>query len=64
MPAGHAEATAAFLSKHVEAPVLEAKADGDSVIVTTTPEAQKVIRMFIALVQAKPPVLTPPTPRR
>ncbi len=39
LPTGHAEATAAFLSQHVEAPVLEAKADGDSVIVTTTPEA-------------------------
>jgi len=63
LPAGHAEATAAFLSQHVEAPVLEAKADGDSVIVTTTPEAQKVIRTFIALVQAKPPIPTPtPSP--
>lgn len=61
LPAGHAEATAAFLSQHVEAPVLEAKADGDSVIVTTTPEAQKVIRMFIALVQAKPAMPTMPT---
>ena len=63
LPAGHAEATASFLRDHVGASVLETKADGDNLIVTTTPETQKVIRMLIALVvQSKPVVAPPPTP--
>ncbi|HVS39304.1 MAG TPA: M56 family metallopeptidase, partial [Gemmataceae bacterium] len=61
LPAGHAEATAAFLRDHVAAPVLETRAEGDNLIVTTTPETQKVIRMLVALVQSKAPV-APPAP--
>jgi beta-lactamase regulating signal transducer with metallopeptidase domain len=59
LPAGHAEATAAFLRDHVGASVLETQAVGDNLIVTTTPETQKIIKSFIALVQARPPAPTP-----
>ncbi len=61
LPAGHAEATAAFLRDHVGASVLETQADGDNLIVTTTPETQKVIRLLVGLVQSKPamPATTP-----
>jgi hypothetical protein len=59
LPAGHAEATAAFLRDHVGASVLETQAVGDNLIVTTTPETQKIIKSFIALVQARPPAPPP-----
>ncbi len=61
LPAGHAEATAAFLRDHVGASVLETQANGDNLIVTTTPETQKVIRMLIALVQQSKPAVPVPT---
>jgi hypothetical protein len=46
-----AEALAGLLREHVKAPVIETKVEGDSLIVTTTPEAQHVIGQFVALIQ-------------
>jgi beta-lactamase regulating signal transducer with metallopeptidase domain len=59
LPAGHAAATASFLRDHVGASVLETRADGDNLVVTTTPDTQKVIRTLVSLIQSKPPVATP-----
>jgi hypothetical protein len=50
-PKGKAEALAKFLQEHGKVPVLETKVDGDSLIVTTTPEAQKAIGQFVGLMQ-------------
>jgi hypothetical protein len=55
LPASKAEALATFLRDHVKASVLETKAEGDTVMVTTTPEAQHVIGQLIALMQGKTP---------
>jgi beta-lactamase regulating signal transducer with metallopeptidase domain len=55
LPAGKAEAVATFLKEQVKTSVLETKADGDNLVVTTTPEAQHVIGQFIALIQGKTP---------
>jgi beta-lactamase regulating signal transducer with metallopeptidase domain len=54
LPAAKAEALAKFLQQHVKAQVLETKAEGDSLTVTTTPEVQRAIGGFVALVQGKP----------
>jgi hypothetical protein len=51
LPADKAKALAAFLSEEVKVSVLETKVDGDSLIVTTTPQVQQVIRQFVSLVQ-------------
>jgi hypothetical protein len=51
------EALSTFLREHVKAQVLETKVEGDNFIVTTTPEAQRVIGQFVALIEGKP--LTP-----
>jgi beta-lactamase regulating signal transducer with metallopeptidase domain len=48
LPQGKAEAMAAFLREHMKSPV-EAKVEGDNLIVTTTPQAQSVIGQFVAL---------------
>jgi hypothetical protein len=53
MPKEKAEALASFLKDQVKGQVLETKVDGDSIVVTTTPEAQNTIGQFIALVQGK-----------
>jgi beta-lactamase regulating signal transducer with metallopeptidase domain len=53
LPAAKAAALAKFLQQQVKAPVLETKAEGDSLTVTTTPEAQRAIGGFVALVQGK-----------
>jgi beta-lactamase regulating signal transducer with metallopeptidase domain len=53
LPAAKAEALAKFLQQHVKAPVLETKAEGDSLTVTTTPEVQRALGGFVALVQGK-----------
>jgi beta-lactamase regulating signal transducer with metallopeptidase domain len=50
-----AEALGKFLSDNVKASVMETKVDGESVIVTTTPEAQRVVMQIIALMQGKVP---------
>jgi beta-lactamase regulating signal transducer with metallopeptidase domain len=54
LPAAKAAALAKFLQQHVKAPVLETKAEGDSLTVTTTPEVQRALGGFVALVQGKP----------
>ncbi len=59
VPAAKAEALAKFLQQHVRAPVLETKAEGDSLTVTTTPEVQRAIGGFVALVQGKPAAARP-----
>ena len=59
LPKEKAEALAAFLRDHVKAQVMETKAEGENLIVTTTPEAQQTIRQFIALLQEKPKPSTP-----
>jgi hypothetical protein len=53
MPKEKAEALANFLKDQVKNPVLETKVEGDSIIVTTTPDAQQTIGQFIGLVQGK-----------
>ncbi len=64
LPADKAAALAKFLQQHVKAPVLETKAEGDSLTVTTTPEAQRAIGGFVALVQGKPPAAWPSAQNR
>jgi hypothetical protein len=59
LPAGKAEAVAKFLKEHVKASVLETKAEGDSLIVTTTPDVQGAIGQLVLLVQGKRPAGTP-----
>src|SRR5262249_8978358 len=53
LPKAKAEPLAAFLREHVKAAVLETKVEGDSLIITTTPESQKAIGGLIALIQGK-----------
>lgn len=55
LPAAKAEALGKFLQEHVKAVIMETKADGDSLTITTTPEAQQGIRQFIALIEGKTP---------
>jgi beta-lactamase regulating signal transducer with metallopeptidase domain len=64
-----AEALGAFLREHVKATVMETKVEGENLIVTTTPESQRTIAQFIALVQGKskeerPAPSTTPAPKR
>lgn len=63
LPKDKAEALAAFLREHVKATVLEAKAEGDGLIVTTTPDTQRTIGQFIALVQGKQAGTPTPAPK-
>jgi beta-lactamase regulating signal transducer with metallopeptidase domain len=49
-----AEALAGFLKDNVKTSILETKAEGETLTVTTTPEAQEAIGQFIALIQGKP----------
>jgi hypothetical protein len=53
LPAGKAEALAKFLNEQVKAVVLETKVDGETIIVTTTPEMQRTIGQFMTLLRAK-----------
>jgi beta-lactamase regulating signal transducer with metallopeptidase domain len=55
LPAAKAEALGKFLQEHVKAVIMETKADGDSLTITTTPEVQQGIRQFIALIEGKTP---------
>lgn len=59
LPAAQAEALSKFLQEHVKTPVIETKADGDSLTVTTTPEVQRSIGQFIALIGGKAPPWPP-----
>jgi len=54
MPKDKAESLANFLKDQVKGHVLETKVEGDGIVVTTTPDAQRTIGQFIALVQGKP----------
>jgi hypothetical protein len=62
LAAAKAQALGKFLGEHVRASVLETKVEGDSLTVTTTPEAQRAIGQFIALVQGKKPAATSSRP--
>jgi hypothetical protein len=55
LKAAQAEALGKFLSENVKASVMETKVEGDNVIVTTTPEAQRVVTQIIGLMQGKSP---------
>jgi beta-lactamase regulating signal transducer with metallopeptidase domain len=51
LPKAKAEALAKFLEQNAKVQVLEIKVEGDSLIITTTPEAQKAIHQFVSLLQ-------------
>jgi beta-lactamase regulating signal transducer with metallopeptidase domain len=53
LPAAKAEALASFLKEHVKAAVLETRVEGDTVTITTTPEMQRTIGQFVALLRTK-----------
>jgi beta-lactamase regulating signal transducer with metallopeptidase domain len=55
LPAAKAEALGKFLQQHVKASVMETKVEGESLIVTTTPEVQRGIGQFINLIEGKTP---------
>jgi beta-lactamase regulating signal transducer with metallopeptidase domain len=63
VPAGKAEVVAKFLSENVKAVVLETKVDGNTVIITTTPEAQRTVAHFVTLLWAKDAKEMSGTPR-
>jgi beta-lactamase regulating signal transducer with metallopeptidase domain len=48
-----AESLAAMLREHVKAPIFETKVEGDTLIVTTTAQAQEVIKGLVALIKGK-----------
>ena len=54
-----AEALASFLKENVKTAILETKSEGESLVITTTPEAQKAIGQFIHLLQG-PTGVQPP----
>src|SRR5205823_10904408 len=51
LPHAKAEALANLLTQHSKVEVLEVKVVGDSLILTTTPAAQKAISQFVSLIQ-------------
>ncbi len=55
LPAAKAEALGKFLQQHVKASVMETKVEGESLIVTTTPEVQRGIGQFINLIEGRTP---------
>jgi len=54
LPNAKGKALVVLLREHVQGTTLEAKTDGDTLIVTTTPEAQQRIASFIALLRGDP----------
>src|SRR5262249_306126 len=64
LPNGKARALDSILRVHVKGVTLETKVEGDSLTVTTTPEAQRRIGQFIALVRGDPLKREEPRPRR
>ncbi len=58
LKAAAAEALAAFLKENVKTAILEIKNEGESLTVTTTPEAQHVIGQLINLIPGTKPELT------
>jgi beta-lactamase regulating signal transducer with metallopeptidase domain len=57
LPKDKAEALAAVL-KDVKLPVLETAVKADAIVVTTTPEGQRIIGEFVGLLQGKTPAAT------
>lgn len=55
LPAATAQALGKFLQEHVKTPAIETKVDGDTLTITTTPEVQRGIGQFIALIGGKGP---------
>jgi beta-lactamase regulating signal transducer with metallopeptidase domain len=53
LPHAKAETLAAFLRDYVKAQVIETKVEGDTLTVTTTPDAQKAIGGLIGVIQGK-----------
>jgi len=53
LPTDKAEALSGFLKEHVKAAVLETKVDSDGITVTTTPDTQRAIGQFVALIRGK-----------
>ena len=53
LPAAKAEALGKFLQQHVKAAVMETKVEGESLIVTTTPEVQRGIGQIINLIEGR-----------
>ncbi len=58
LPAAKAEALGTFLQQHVKAAAIETKVEGESLIVTTTPEVQRGISQFVGLMVGKVPQAT------
>jgi beta-lactamase regulating signal transducer with metallopeptidase domain len=56
-----AEALSTFLKDNVKTAILETKSEGESLVVTTTPDAQKAIGQFVHLLQGPK---TGPTPMK
>jgi hypothetical protein len=56
LPKDKAEALATLL-KDLKAPVLETQVKADGIVVTTTPEAQRVVGEFAGLLQGKVPAM-------
>jgi len=55
IPQAKATALESFLKEHVKASVLEMRADGDALVVTTTAEVQQGIGMLVNLMQSSEP---------
>ena len=51
LPHAKAEALGSLLTQHSKVEILEVKVEGDSLTVTTTPEAEQAITQFISLLQ-------------
>src|SRR5262249_30292676 len=61
-PAAKAEVRAPLLKDHVKGSVVETKIEGETLVVTTPPEAQRTIAQFIGLLQGKTTRPTPMSP--
>jgi hypothetical protein len=53
LPHAKAEALATLLKQHSKVEILEARVEGDSLVITTTPEAQRAIAQFVSLIQGR-----------
>jgi beta-lactamase regulating signal transducer with metallopeptidase domain len=53
LPHAKAEALGALLKQHSKVEILEARVEGDSLVITTTPEAQRAIAQFVSLIQGR-----------
>jgi hypothetical protein len=53
LPHAKGEALATLLKQHSKVEILEARVEGDSLVITTTPEAQRAIAQFVSLIQGR-----------